>query len=302
MKKRTRLSLVVCLFFAGLSVGKAEITIQLVSLFHYPGPDSGGLVTGQINDSNILVGYAHFKSGIEGFYSHRGGQFSAPFREPDDTGALTIAKGINNHQALCGYYRDGVDFTTKGFVRMGERYSSFVAPVQGQVSATLIYSINDADNFVDSYNKVTFVTAKAFAVIDGVFTTLPIPGALEQARGINNLNQIVGYYSYLTSGDGFIFHGYLLDADGSLMNVDFPGAKRTRPMAINDAGFIVGSWYDGVATHGCLIQLPSTFISYDVPGAINTIFTGVNNNGTICGTYRDARTSRGFIAQIQTDK
>ncbi len=296
MKRRIHLSLFACLFFGGLSVGQAEITIQLINLFRYPAPDSG-LITGQINDSNVLVGYAHFETGIEGFYSHSGVPFSAPFREPDDTGELTIASGINNHRHICGYYADGVDFTNKGFVRMGEIYFSFVAPVQGSLSATLIQSINDADNFVGSYIGSS---NGAFAVIDGDFTTLPIPGTYPEATGINNLNQIVGYYTDDPLGGAY--HGYFLDTDGSLTTYDFPGAERTEPTAINDAGFIVGFWYDGVATHGFLIQLPSTFISYDVPGAAYTEFTGINNNGTICGWSTNYRKPRGFTAQIQTNK
>src|SRR5690242_6119491 len=137
MKKRVRVSLLASLFLAGLSVGKAEITIQLVNVFRYPAPEFG-LNTGQINDSNFMVGYAHFET-VEAFYSHGGNQFSEPFREPDDTDGVTIATGINNHQAICGYYRDAVDLTIKGFVRVGESYSSFVAPVDGEVNATHIY-------------------------------------------------------------------------------------------------------------------------------------------------------------------
>ena len=302
MKKRIHLSLFACLFFAGLAVGKAQTTIQLVDTFRYRAQDDA-VITVQINDSNMIVGSIGSGTAIEGFYFSAEGRVSAPFHEPEDTVNYTVASGINNHRVLCGYYGDGVSI--KGFVRKGEKYHSFVAPVEHLGGATHIYSINDADNVVGSYDY--FGRPKAFAVIDGVFTPLPIPGALEEARGINNLNQIVGDYSYLTIGNTYV--GFLLDTDGSLMNVIFPGAQRTIPMAINDAGFIVGSWDDGVATHGCLIQLPSTFISYDVPGAANTMFTGINNNGTICGIYWVARElhprrgpSRGFIAQMQTDK
>jgi uncharacterized membrane protein len=302
MKKRIQVSLFACLFFAGLSVGKAEITIQLVDTFRYRAEDDA-VITVQMNDSNMIVGSIGSGTAIEGFYVRADGRVSAPFHEPEDTVNYTIASGINNDRVLCGYYGDGVSI--KGFVRMGERYVSFVAPVQG-LSATHIYSINDADNFVGSYD-IYLRSPKAFAVIDGVYMYLGIPGAVSEARGINNLNQIVGDYSYHTIEN--FYYGFFRDSDGSLMNVVFPGAQRTKPMAINDAGFMVGSWDDGVAIHGCLIQLPSTFISYDVPGAANTMFTGINNNGTICGIYWVARElhprrgpSRGFIAQIQTDK
>jgi uncharacterized membrane protein len=137
-------------------------------------------------------------------------------------------------------------------------------------------------------------------MIDGVFTTLPIPFYFSAATGINNLNQIVGEYT--TKVGSLDFHGYFLDTDGSLTTFDFPGAERTEPTAINDAGLIVGTWYDGVATHGFLMQFPSTFISYDIPDTINTILTGINNNGIVCGTCWKERKPHGFTAQIETDK
>lgn len=280
-------SLFACLFFAGLSVGKAGITIQLTSLFRYPVPDTV-LITAQINDSNILVGYVN--SGVEeGFYAHKG-QFSAPFRAPGDTGGQTFASGINNQRHICGNYWDSASFGFKGFIRIGERYFSFVAPDQGQ---TFIYSINDADNFVGFYS------ASSYSMIDGVFTTLPIPYYSSAATGINNLNQIVGEYT--TEVGSLNFHGYFLDTDGSLTTYDFPSAERTEPTAINDAGLIVGTWSDGVASHGFLLKLPSTFISYDVPDTVNTILTGINNNGMICGPSWKENKPNGFTAQILTD-
>ncbi len=259
----------------------------MTGLFRYPAPNEA-LITGQINDSDILVGYVN-SGAQEGFYAHPGGQFSAPFKEPDDTGQQTLASGINNQRHICGNYRDAASFSFKGFIRIGEKYSSFVVPVQG-VTETFIYSINDADNFVGFYK------ASSYSMIDGVFTTLPIPFYFSAATGINNLNKIVGEYT--TEVGSLSFHGYFLDTDGSLTTYDFPGAQRTEPTAINDAGLIVGTWYDGNASHGFLMQLPSTFISYDVPDTVNTILTGINNNGTICGTCWKEGKPRGFTAQI----
>jgi hypothetical protein len=77
MNRRIHLSLFACLFFLGLSVGKAEIIIQLTGLFRYPAANEL-LITGQINDSDILVGYVNILGAEEGFYAHRG-QFSPPF-------------------------------------------------------------------------------------------------------------------------------------------------------------------------------------------------------------------------------
>ena len=83
------------------------------------------------------------------------------------------------------------------------------------------------------------------------------------------------------------------------MPVDFPSALRTMPRAINDSGYIGGSWAAETFDHGFVIQLPDTFVSYDVPGAIVTVITGINNSGQICGYYQDQQFGvHGFIAQL----
>jgi hypothetical protein len=114
MNRRIHVSLFACLFFAGLSVGKAEITIQLVDTFRYRGEDDA-VITVQINDSNMMVGSIGSGTAIEGFYFSADGRVSAPFHEPEDTVNYTVASGINNHRVSCGYYDDGVSI--KGFVR-----------------------------------------------------------------------------------------------------------------------------------------------------------------------------------------
>lgn len=298
MKIKRALLLGTVSLFSGLSVLQAQISIQLISTFHLP-TENESFFTGQINDSDVLAGSVIPTAGVvEGFYAEVDGRVSAPFHEPDDTVGFTSAIGINNHRVICGRYDDGASLTTKGFVLIDGNYYSYVAPVEGYVTATTINSINDARNFVGEY-IVNGSTGGAYAKIDGVFTPLPAPGVLPEATGINNLNQIVGVYS--DDPISGIYHGYFLDSDETLTSFDFPGAASTIPNAINDAGFIVGSWYDGHKTHGCLIQLPSTFISYDVPGALSTQFTGINNNGKICGTYFEHGKNHGFIAQGVTE-
>ena len=283
--------------FSGLSLLQAQISIEPVSIFRYPTDQV--FYPGQINDSDVLVGSVLTSPGVvESVYGKVNGRVSAPFHEPDDTIGFTSAFGINNNGVICGRYDDGKTGTTKGFIRAAGNFSSYVAPVQGNVTGTTINSINDAKNFVGEY-IVNNSTAGAYARIDGVFTPLPVPGDFPEADGVNNLNQIVGVYS--TDPISGIYHGYFLDSDSTLTSYDFPGALSTVPGAINDAGIIVGYYYDGHMSHAFLIQLPSTFISYDVPGAQATQFTGINNNGKICGIYTQHGVAHTFIAQVVTE-
>jgi hypothetical protein len=62
---------------------------------------------------------------------------------------------------------------------------------------------------------------------------LDVPGAKDTwLRGVNNKNQIVGYYY-----DGNVYHGFLWTPATTgpvITTIDFPGAKRTEVHGIND--------------------------------------------------------------------
>jgi hypothetical protein len=84
-----------------------------------------------MNDSNILVGYVNSGEAEEGFYAYKG-HFSAPFREPDDTGQQTLPSGINNQRHICGSYWDSASFGFKGFVESAR--DMFLSLLQARVT------------------------------------------------------------------------------------------------------------------------------------------------------------------------
>jgi len=83
-----------------------------------------------------------------------------------------------------------------------------------------------------------------------------------------------------------IAHGFL-DVNGQFSTIDFPGADYTRATGINDAGQIVGAFYDphdpGIP-HGFL-DAGGTFSTIDVPGADYTSAHGINDAGEIVGEF-----------------
>ncbi len=97
-------------------------------------------------------------------------------------------------------------------------------------------------------------------------------------------------------------HGLMLNASLSLFQVfDFPGAKSTLPMGINDAGVIVGSYQVGGFNVG-----PAQGFLYDgkdlteirAPGAGQTFPMSIDNGGDIVGGYEpndSPGAQRGFI-------
>jgi probable HAF family extracellular repeat protein len=107
--------------------------------------------------------------------------------------------------------------------------------------------------------------------------------------GINDAGQIVG-----TFVDGQQGHGFL-DVNGTFSTIDVPGAQFTSPNDINNAGQIVGWFFDnGGPAHGFL-YVGGTFSRIDVPGAFGTLPQGINNAGQIVGWFGDSKGTHGFL-------
>jgi probable HAF family extracellular repeat protein len=127
------------------------------------------------------------------------------------------------------------------------------------------------------------VSAAAAEAPSYTFTTLDVPGASSTAaRGINDLGQIVGFFS-----DSAGTHGFFLDADGSFTAIDVPGASLTTARSINTAGKIVGYFTDSAGTHGFL-DTGGSFTTIDVPGAtasFGTFALGINDANQIVGDF-----------------
>lgn len=81
-------------------------------------------------------------------------------------------------------------------------------------------------------------------------------------------------------------HGFLL-SDGSFSTFDPPGAFRTTPTQINDAGQIVGFYRDSSPFSRGFVLSGGVFTPIDVPGSIGTFPSGINNHGDVVGGYFD---------------
>jgi probable HAF family extracellular repeat protein len=108
-------------------------------------------------------------------------------------------------------------------------------------------------------------------------------------RGLNNLNQVVGYWqNYSTPYSGFFY-----DSNSKNLNTTFnmPGAVQTFPVAINDNQEAVGNWLDqnGVY-HGFYWNPTAGFSDIDVTGDTNMNLVGINNSSIILGEWEDDNT------------
>lgn len=76
--------------------------------------------------------------------------------------------------------------------------------------------------------------------------------------------------------------------------IDVPGASDTFVFGVNDAGQMVGHYYDASGQHGFSLS-GGSFSTIDFPGASVTVANGINDTGQTVGYYRDGSMYRGFL-------
>jgi len=110
------------------------------------------------------------------------------------------------------------------------------------------------------------------------------------AFGVNDTDQIVGYYQ---NGSGN--HGFLLSG-GIYTTLDDPSATLgTIAQGINSLGQIVGFYDNASGNHGFLLS-GGTYTTLNDPSATHgTVAFGVNAAGQIVGYYTDNNGDHGFL-------
>jgi uncharacterized membrane protein len=109
----------------------------------------------------------------------------------------------------------------------------------------------------------------------GTFTT--IDAAAQFLGGLNDVGQIVGQFTDATGSHGFVYSA------GSLRTIDVPGVRDTGALAINNAGQIVGVFFDPKGIGHGFLDVDGTLSTIDFPGAFFTDARGINDAGDIVG-------------------
>jgi hypothetical protein len=115
-----------------------------------------------------------------------------------------------------------------------------------------------------------------------VFTQIDVPNATRtQARGINDIGQIAGWFQDDTGG----FHGYVL-SDGVFSPLDVPDSTATLTLGFNNLSQSVGTVDDSnFVGHGFLCTAEGECTVHDPPGSELTIAVGANDNEEIVGVF-----------------
>ncbi len=209
--------------------------------------------------------------------------------------AITRLIGVNDHLEAVGTY------VMPGGVRhaMVYRNGTFAPLDPDGVLGTHTSGATQINNRGDitGWYQTPGPQRHGFALRKGVLTSYDFPGAsFTQVNGISDTGTVFGEF---IDAAGLV-HGFLVNDDGSLQQLDYPGAVDTVPLYINASGTLAGEWDTDPATigHAFLRTRQGEWISFDAPGAPaeSTLAIGINDHGQVLGFYQqDDGSIRTFV-------
>ena len=266
---------------------QASYTFQTVN---YPGDTFTQLLG--INNSLRIAGYHNFDQ-------NSGFQLKLPvgFATENYPGSMmTQVIGINNTGTTDGFYVDAAG-NTHGFTDIKGTFATVDYP--GTVFNQLLgqNDMGQASGYYSmSQNNSTPDTPYVYNELGGgVFQVITIPAAVggAQATGINNSQQISGFYIDAAG----VNHGFLLNF-GLLVTLDAPNSTFTQALGLNNKGQVVGDYTDlNGNTHGFVWTSKGGFTTVDNPNGVGTtVVNGINDLGQLVGFYGTAPINSGFVA------
>ncbi len=232
-----------------------------------------------INNAGEITGYYIDSSNVGHGFTYYAGVFT--------TSDLPFIEGINNNGSYVGYYV-GPPGVTYGYLASPVSFKPATIKIAGAISTSTI-AVNNAGITVGQY-----VNSKGDTfgmMLDGTTVTkIDDPKAVTGSTwcyGINNNNQVVGFYTSVATGQtvGFYY------AAGSFTDITGPaGAASAAAEGINDNGQITGYFVDSSnVEHGFLLSGPGgTYTQLDAPGATYTYAFSINASGNITLGWGDA--------------
>jgi probable HAF family extracellular repeat protein len=280
---------------ASLPASAQEVTYSFQTVI-YP-KDTFTQLLG-INNSTRIVGY-------HGAAVNRGFTLILPkdfINENYPHSAMTQVIGVNNKDRSAGFYVDSAN-VTHGF--------TFGPPVNWQTidfpgsAFNQLLGLNDLGQAAGYYSMSANNTTPDFPYIydefGGVFEVITIPGAVggAQATGINNLQQVCGFYIDAKQ----VNHGFLLSA-GTFKRLDAPNSTFTQALGLNNKGQVVGVYTDQSNNQHGFVYSKGKYQTIDDPhgNGTMTVVNGINDKGQLVGFYMDANThTDGLVATPATE-
>ena len=251
-----------------------------------PGAISTGISStgvSQINNSGEIVGDYFNGSNYQGFVYLKGAYvtFDAPGADN------TFLSDINDSGEIVGVYQDGSGY--HGFTYRNGVYTTLDLP-GSPVAGTGPSLVNSSGEIIGAYYQpfspgIGHYGYTPFLYSDGVYTTLNPPGPGPHpyifATDINDLGQVVGYYSNTYAEPGFLY------SNGVYTTFDVPGFQDIVGATINNSGEIIVTANGDGGKQGSFLYIDGVFTPIEVPGSKFTYATDINDSGQIVGWYTD---------------
>jgi hypothetical protein len=278
-----KLSRVFSAVYLVTAIGLGGVAAEPVSFTSFDIPGATSYFVAGINGEGLVAGSWSAADGSEiGFIRAPDGRISTPIVHPDDNTRTTVLRAVNDEGVIAGFYGANV---SNGFLLTEGKFRTVDFP--GAV-ATALRGINNLGDLSGTYSVVD-LNADEFGFIiplrgPAISFKLPDPsGTGIVVGGINDLRQLVGYYTDARS----TLVGFLRQPSGQFVSVIVPEALSTLVFGINDCGIVVGFYADSSTAHG-FYGRPGNLHSFDLPGAAATFAQGINNEGRIVGRYATA--------------
>jgi hypothetical protein len=163
----------------------------------------------------------------------------------------TVACGLNDAGEVGGVYFDSNE-VAHGFKRSPNGdITVFDAPGSAKTFASSISGSGDIGGyFVDGSHVMHGYVRHN----DGSFAAADLPNAQEISVG--NLREGNAAGSFREAGNR---HGFIREASGTMIRIDFPGARYSMLSQLGPRGSAVGTYYDSHnVSHGFLLRRPAT--------------------------------------------
>ena len=198
---------------------------------------------------------------------------SYTFVNIDYPGEFSEPLGVNDHGDVVGFWQDHSTGQVHGYYYDGTTYTTLDYP---GAAGTEAVGINN-DGVISGLYYTSGSIPYAFIYKNGTFTQLSYPHTPygTDGQGINNNNEVVGYWGYY---DSFVYN------NGGYTSFNYPGAAVTYGIGINDSGQTSG--YYKLTSSGDsfgFFEDGGTFTSIEAPGTYQTFALGLNNAGVVVG-------------------
>lgn len=194
-----------------------------------------------INDADQVIGSYTDDAGSHAFLYDGSGNYTT-LAVPD--GFNTTATEINSAGQVLGTYTlapgSSNPGNTRPFLYSDGTYTTIAPP--GATSVTNA-QLNDVGQVAGTYNDAA--GTHAFLDTNGTYAVIN-PSSTSATSTSTFLTQLTNAGDVLASGSSsgpFVYSG------GTSTDASVPGAPSTNLSRINDAGQLIGSFYDGVTTH-----------------------------------------------------